>query len=62
VWSHAGQIVGPIFTLATVRASVFISASNTYKAMGGGWVIEADKLTGSAIPATATSPGPPPLF
>ncbi len=34
--------------LAAVRASVFNSAANTYKAMGGGWVAEADKLTGTA--------------
>jgi multidrug efflux system outer membrane protein len=35
-------------TLALVRASVFTSAANIYKAMGGGWVTEADKLTGGA--------------
>jgi multidrug efflux system outer membrane protein len=35
-------------TLASVRASVFTSAANTYKAMGGGWVTEADKLTDRA--------------
>lgn len=32
-------------TLAAVRASVFAAAAGTYKAMGGGWVAEADKLT-----------------
>ena len=32
-------------TLASVRASVFISAANTYKAMGGGWVSTADSIT-----------------
>ncbi len=32
-------------TLASVRASVFGSAANIYKAMGGGWVAEADMLT-----------------
>jgi len=39
-------------TLAAVRASVFGSAANIYKAMGGGWVGEADKLTtgGSSTP------------
>ncbi len=38
-------------TLAAVRASVFTSAANTYKAMGGGWVTLADKLTvGSSTP------------
>ena len=49
-------------TLASVRASVFTSAANTYKAMGGGWVTEADKLTGTTTPAAAASPGLPPLF
>jgi outer membrane protein, multidrug efflux system len=49
-------------TLASVRASVFASAANTYKAMGGGWVTEADKLTGSAIPGVSAPPGLPPLF
>jgi len=49
-------------TLAAVRASVFTSAANTYKAMGGGWVNAADKLTGRAAPAAAASPGLPPLF
>ena len=48
-------------TLAAVRASVFTSAAEHYKAMGGGWIAEADRLTGSACPAAAR-PGPPPLF
>jgi multidrug efflux system outer membrane protein len=39
--------------LAAVRASVFTSAANTYKAMGGGWVATADGLTtgGARVPA-----------
>ena len=49
-------------TLAAVRASVFTSVANTYKAMGGGWVSAADNLTGSAVPAAAASPGLPPWF
>jgi multidrug efflux system outer membrane protein len=32
-------------TLATVRASLFGSAANIYRAMGGGWVSEADRMT-----------------
>ena len=32
-------------TLASVRASVFSSAANIYKAMGGGWVTTADRMT-----------------
>ena len=51
-------------TLAAVRASVFSSAANTYKAMGGGWVTAADALT-TGVPPKPTSElgtGPPPLF
>jgi multidrug efflux system outer membrane protein len=49
-------------TLATVRASVFTSAVNIYKAMGGGWVTEADKLTGSAgVSADKGDARPPPF-
>jgi multidrug efflux system outer membrane protein len=48
--------------LASIRASVFSSAANTYKAMGGGWVSEADKLTGTRIPGVDAPPGLPPLF
>jgi len=50
-------------TLASVRASVFSSSAAIYKAMGGGWVIEADKLTGDAAPPPADrATGMPPLF
>jgi multidrug efflux system outer membrane protein len=50
-------------TLANVRAQVFSSNVNIYKAMGGGWIIEADKLTGdTAPPAEARGTGMPPLF
>ena len=49
-------------TLASVRASVFSSAANTYKAMGGGWITLADKETGGAPPAVSAPPGLPPLF
>ena len=31
---------------AQTRAAVFISLANIYKAMGGGWVMEADRMTG----------------
>jgi multidrug efflux system outer membrane protein len=39
-------------TLASVRASVFSSAANIYKAMGGGWVTTADGMTvtGERVP------------
>jgi multidrug efflux system outer membrane protein len=49
-------------TLASVRASVFTSAGNIYKAMGGGWVTQADELTGSTVPGASAPPGLPPLF
>jgi multidrug efflux system outer membrane protein len=50
-------------TLASVKASLFVSSVNVYKAMGGGWVVEADKLTGDAAsPADERGAGMPPLF
>ncbi len=39
--------------LASVRASLFVSAAGIYKAMGGGWVTRADSLTGNSPPATS---------
>jgi len=40
--------------LASMRASMLASSVNIYKAMGGGWVVEADKLTtgGTVVPVT----------
>ena len=50
-------------TLAAVRASVFTSAANTYKAMGGGWVTEADSVTtGSAVVPAGDRVPKQPLF
>jgi len=50
-------------TLASVRAQVFSSSVNIYKAMGGGWVVEADKLTGDRAPPVAErETGLPPAF
>ena len=50
-------------TLASVRASVFTSNVSIYKAMGGGWVVAADGMTGnSAPPAVERGTGLPPLF
>lgn len=49
--------------LASLRASVFSSSVTIYKAMGGGWVVEADRLTSDAAPPPAErSTGIPPLF
>ena len=49
--------------LASVRASVFSSCVAIYKAMGGGWVVEADRMTGdAALPPDWRSTGMPPLF
>ena len=50
-------------TLASVRASVFSSNVNIYKAMGGGWVAQADALTGPApTPVRDRDRGVPPPF
>ena len=50
-------------TLASVRASVFSSNVAIYKAMGGGWVTQADALTGpAATPVQDRDRGIPPLF
>ena len=48
--------------LASLRAQLFASAVNLYKAMGGGWVAQADQLTGSTPAAPPSSALPPPLF
>jgi multidrug efflux system outer membrane protein len=48
--------------LASSRAQVFNSSVTLYKAMGGGWVAQADSLTGSAPPPAPASALPPPLF
>jgi multidrug efflux system outer membrane protein len=60
---QAEQLLFPAeLDLASIRASVFTSAATTYKAMGGGWLVAADRLTGTTPPPP---PGPgsmPPLF
>ena len=49
--------------LASLRASVFSSSVNIYKAMGGGWVVVADGMTADrAPPADDRGTGLPPLF
>jgi multidrug efflux system outer membrane protein len=48
--------------LAELRAAVLASSTNIYKAMGGGWIDAADKISGSAPTVTAKPPGLPPLF
>jgi multidrug efflux system outer membrane protein len=49
--------------LAPLRASAFSSSVNIYKAMGGGWIVEADKMNGDTAPPPAErSMGMPPLF
>jgi multidrug efflux system outer membrane protein len=47
--------------LAALRAQLFTSAANTYKAMGGGWVTTADALTtgGVSVPADERVPTQP---
>ena len=57
------QLFPAELTLAAVRASVFSSSVAIYKAMGGGWVVDADAMTGDTAPAPETrSTGMPPLF
>ena len=40
------QLFPAELNLAQLRATLYTSYANLYKAMGGGWVAEADKLTG----------------
>jgi len=42
------QLFPSELTLAQTRAATFSSLVTIYQAMGGGWVLEADKLTASA--------------
>ncbi len=44
------QLFPAALNLAQVRAALLVSAVNLYKAMGGGWVAEAEKLTAPAKP------------
>ena len=37
---------------AQTRETIFQSLVNVYKAMGGGWVVEVDKMTGLASEST----------
>jgi len=39
------------------RASLFVSLGNIYKSMGGGWIREADKLTGTHQEQAGVSSG-----
>jgi len=48
--------------LAELRAAVLASSTNIYKAMGGGWIDEADTMSASAPTVTAKPPSMPPLF
>ena len=48
--------------LASIRAQVFASSVNIYKAMGGGWVSAADQLTARPPVPAASQPVGQPLF
>ena len=48
------QLFPSELNLAQLRASLFTSYANLYKAMGGGWVTAADRLT---VPAGGQPPG-----
>jgi multidrug efflux system outer membrane protein len=49
-------------TLASVRAQVFSSSVNIYKAMGGGWVDLADRASGTTNLPISESAARQPLF
>jgi outer membrane protein, multidrug efflux system len=50
-------------TLAAVRSSLLASSIGIYKAMGGGWVVAADRMTGDRAPPPAgRETGLPPLL
>lgn len=49
-------------TLAALRASALNSSADIYKAMGGGWIDEADMLVGRPPPPVEEADGMPPLF
>jgi multidrug efflux system outer membrane protein len=44
-------------TYAQTKATLFRSFVNLYKAMGGGWVTEADKMTGEDISKISATKG-----
>ncbi len=47
---QAQQQLFPVeLNLALTRASLFVSLVNIYKSLGGGWVNEADRMTGSRM-------------
>jgi outer membrane protein, multidrug efflux system len=48
--------------LVAIRAQMFTSSVNIYKAMGGGWITEADALTGNTPAPPPESALPPPPF
>ncbi len=48
--------------LATVRTSMLTSTVNIYKAMGGGWVVTANQMTGDTVSPVADKPPGQPLF
>jgi multidrug efflux system outer membrane protein len=58
------QLFPAELTLAAVRASVFSAAANTYKAMGGGWIDQAGRMTpgGDQQPVAERADQPQPLF
>ncbi|HMA30191.1 MAG TPA: TolC family protein, partial [Casimicrobiaceae bacterium] len=48
-------------SLAAIRTSLYVSGVNVYKAMGGGWVTQAERMAPTAIQAPSADP-PPPLL
>ncbi|HSQ81932.1 MAG TPA: efflux transporter outer membrane subunit [Casimicrobiaceae bacterium] len=46
-------------SLAAIRTSLYVSGINIYKAMGGGWVTQAERMTPTAIQAPGADRRPP---
>ena len=57
VLSAQQQLFPAELNLAQLRAALYTSYANLYKTMGGGWVAEADKLTGGQTGNGTTSDG-----
>ena len=46
------QLFPAELNFAQTGAAVFVAYINLYQAMGGGWVTQAETLTGNASPST----------
>jgi multidrug efflux system outer membrane protein len=55
VLSAQQQLFPAELNLAQFRASLFTAYANLYKAMGGGWVLEADRMTNVIVGTSSSS-------